>query len=271
VVELHRRIARSLAELGVAEVEVAWVLGSGLGAVADRLAAPRSIPFSEVDGMPVGKVPGHAGRFVIGTVAGTRVLVQQGRVHRYEGWSDEEVCGSVRALAELGCRALVLTNAAGGLRPGWPLPSLMIVTDHIDLQGGAGLRGAGGPRAVSRRPPYDPEFGTALLRASAESGETLASGVYAGVLGPSYETPAEVAMLAWMGADAVGMSTVREASAARAVGMRVAAVSCVTNRAAGLAGEPLSHRDVLRAGELASEGLGSLLVRASPAIARLGA
>ena len=214
--------------------------------------------------MPRSTVPGHAGRFVIGSLGGERVLVQEGRVHLYEGWSARDVCGSIRGFADLGCRAVVLTNAAGGLRPEWKPPLLMRLIDHIDLQGRAPLAsGAGG-----RGSPYDPELGEALGRAAEAVGVALAPGVYAGVLGPAYETPAEIRMLTWMGADAVGMSTVLEAQVARASGLRVAALSCVTNLGAGIGEDRPSHEEVVRAGAAMAEPFASLLAHAIPRIAR---
>lgn len=240
------------------------VLGSGLGGFAQCLEREREVPFAEVDGMPESSVPGHSGRFLVGTVGGERVLVQSGRVHLYEGWTARDVCASVSALASLGCGAIVLTNAAGGIRGAFEPPVLMRLVDHIDLQGAQPLaRGQGG-----RGSPYDPSLGEAFDRAAEVVGVALARGVYAGVRGPSYETPAEIRMLAWMGADAVGMSTVAEAQSARASGMRVAAVSCITNLAAGVGGEFLSHEEVLRAGSAATERFRSLFEHALPRIVR---
>lgn len=261
--EASGSLARSLAEHGVEGARIAVVLGSGLGGFSRCLQGGRAVPFAGIDGMPGSSVPGHAGRFVIGTIAGEGVLVQEGRVHLYEGWRVRDVCASVRAFAELGVRALVLTNASGSLRPAWKPPLLMRITDHIDRQGATPLApGEGGCGS-----PYDPGLGAALDRAAGEAGVALERGVYAGLLGPAYETPAEVAMLAWMGADAVGMSTVREAQAARAAGLRVAAISCVTNLAAGLGLNALSHEEVVRAGAEATDRIVSLLVRAVPRIA----
>lgn len=262
--ETTERISRSLAELGFEGARISVVLGSGLGGFSRRLERDREVPFAEVDGMPKSSVPGHAGRFVIGTIEGERVLVQEGRVHLYEGWSVRDVCGSIRAFADLGCRALVLTNAAGGLRPTWKPPILMRLTDHIDRQGSTPLA----PGEGGRGSPYDPALGDALDRAAEAAGVVLARGVYAGLLGPSYETPAEIRMFAWMGADAVGMSTVREAQMARASGLRVAAISCITNLAAGIGVDVLYHEDVVRAGAAATEQVASLLAHAVPRVAR---
>ncbi|MBM3975460.1 MAG: purine-nucleoside phosphorylase [Planctomycetes bacterium] len=261
------RLAASMRAQGLAGCELALVLGSGLGAFGERLADARSVPFDALDGMPGSAVPGHAGRFLHGTIGGARVLLQQGRAHLYEGWSPEQVTRSVRAFAALGCRALVLTNAAGGLRREWEPGSLMRLTDHINLQGRAPLRAAERAAACA----YDARAGAELDRAAQEAGVRLERGVYAALLGPSYETPAEIRMLGALGADAVGMSTVAEAAVGHAVGLRVAAISCITNHAAGISGEPLSHSEVVETGKQASARFARLLERALPALARAAA
>lgn len=258
------RLSRSLAKHGLHGARIAIVLGSGLGEVSRRLAAARVVPFTEIDGMPRSAVPGHAGRFVIGEIEGVPVLVQEGRVHLYEGWNAMDVCASVRGITELGCRCIVLTNASGGIRPGWAPPLLMRITDHIDRQGTTALERS----EAGCGSPYDRALGSAIDHAAEEARVSLERGVYAGLLGPSYETPAEVRMLAWMGADAVGMSTVCEAQAAHASGARVAAISCVTNLAAGIGEGSLSHDEVIRAGAQSAEAIASLLVRAVPRLAR---
>jgi purine-nucleoside phosphorylase len=257
--ELEQLLA-ALRALDLEGVELAFVLGSGLGAFADCLGDARRIPYERIEGMPRSTVPGHAGALVVGELSSARVLVQQGRAHLYEGRSPREVSRAVRAFARLGCRAVVLTNAAGGLVRDWPPGTLMRVRDHINLQGATPLElhelGVG---AV-----YDEELGRALERGAADAGVALASGVYAGLRGPSYETPAEVALLRAIGADAVGMSTVLEALAARAEGARVAAVSLISNAAAGTTGAPLAHEEVVAAGREAAGRFCSLLERATP-------
>lgn len=254
------RLAADLAQRGVSDFDLAFVLGSGLGAFAERLEDPLVVPFEELGDMPGSAVPGHAGRFVLGMLGDARVLVQQGRVHLYEGWHAQEVTRPVRALARLGCKAVVLTNAAGGLVEGWPIPCLMRLTDHLNLQGTTPLT-----RAESGRGnPYDAELGECLDRAAEEQGLTLQRGVYAGLLGPSYETPAEIRLLASMGAHAVGMSTVCEALAADAAGLRVAAISCISNPAAGIAAAPLNHAEVVEAGQAIADDFGELLRAAVP-------
>jgi purine-nucleoside phosphorylase len=290
-------LVEELEPLGVGEARLAVVLGSGLGDFARRLDRARSIPYAELRGMPASTVPGHAGRLVLGELAGVRLVVQEGRRHRYEGARVEEVTRAVRAFAALGVGGLLLTNAAGGLRPEWTLPALMRVLDHVDLQAGrrpgfsfeTGAVGrsnvahrrlqlpVGSDRSSGRRggpdgdcAVYDADAGRAIDLAAKEAGIPIVHGIYAGLLGPSYETPAEIRMLRWLGADAVGMSTVAEAAAARLAGMRVAAVSCITNPAAGIASGPLSHAEVVAAGASAAERFAALLEAALPRFAALG-
>lgn len=257
------RLAESLRRRGVHDVPLAFVLGSGLGAFAERLEDPVAIPFAELDAMPRSAVPGHAGRFVLGRIGGVRVIAQQGRVHLYEGWSVSAVARSTRALARIGCQAVVLTNAAGGLRREWMPGTLMRIADHVNLQGVTPLE----RREAGSVAPYDEALGLALDAAAGDAGVALECGVYAGLPGPSYETPAEIRMLRWMGADAVGMSTVCEALAARAAGLRVAAISCITNLAAGIGASPPSHDEVLAAGREAAGRFTRLLERAVPRLA----
>lgn len=264
VLERAADLAQELKARGAAEAELAFVLGSGLGAFAERLAEPEVIPFESLQNMPRSAVPGHAGAFVLGRVGDVRVLVQQGRVHLYEGWSAFEATRSVRAFADLGLRAIVLTNAAGCLRREWPVPGLMRLDDHIARLGSVGLLGGEGRRGR----PYDEELGAALDDAARDEGITLQRGTYVGLLGPSYETPAEIRMLAREGASAVGMSTVAEASVAHACGMRVAAVSCLSNLGAGLSAGPLSHDEVVEAGREVAESFIALLTRATPELAQ---
>jgi purine-nucleoside phosphorylase len=254
------RLVESLRAVGVADVELALVLGSGLGVFAYRLSNARSIPFQEIDRMPQSSVPGHEGRLVVGDVRGHRVVVQQGRVHLYEGYPAETVTRSVRAYAALGCRGLVLTNAAGGLRADWEPGTLMRITDHVNRQACSPLVAG----EVARGSPYDPELARDLDEAATAAGVKLERGVYVGNLGPTYETPAEVRMLRDFGGDAVGMSTVAEAIAARAGGMRVAAVSTITNYAAGIIDARLDHEEVIAVGKRVSERFCALLEEAVP-------
>jgi purine-nucleoside phosphorylase len=248
-------LAVRLERAGAGGARIAIVSGSGLGTLGGALREPRAIPFGALPGMPQSAVAGHAGRFLVGDWSGERVLVQEGRVHLYEGWSARAVTLAVRALAVLGVERLVLTNSAGGLHAWWPGGTLMRVVDHVNLQGAAALeRGQRGPAHV-----WDPELGLGLERAAARAGIRLERGVYAGLFGPSYETPSEVRALARLGLDAVGMSTVLEACAGAAAGLRVAGLSCITNPASGLGEAAPCHEDVLRAAHAAAAELARLL------------
>ena len=266
-----KSLISALEQVGAAEARVALVLGSGLGAFADDLGDAQASPFTDLPGMPRSAVPGHAGRIVIGTLPGSgahdkpvKVLVQQGRVHLYEGWTPEEVTRSVRAYAALGIGCLVLTNAAGGLRRDWSVPTLMRIEDHINLQGVTAL----GPGERASGSPYGSQLATLLMEAAEESGVTLHSGVYAALTGPTYETPSEIRMLTKIGADAVGMSTAQEACAAHAAGLPVAAISCITNAAAGHSAGPLNHEEVVEAGRQIAADFSRLLANAVPRLAQ---
>ena len=236
------------------------VLGSGLGSLVDEVDAILSVPYEEIPGMPVSTVSGHAGRFVFGRLAGRRVLVAQGRVHLYEGRTAEEVTAAVRFMDALGVKKLVLTNAAGSLRADFAPGTWMMLSDHLNLTGTSPL--LGGANFVDMTAVYSPDLRAHFSRLAAEEKIALHEGVYAGLLGPQYETPAEVRMLRTLGADAVGMSTVLEAIQARALGMEVAAFSCLTNMAAGLSTGALDHGEVLATGRAAAEQLVRLLARA---------
>lgn len=243
--------------------EVALVLGSGLGALADALAEPTVIPYAELEGLASSSVVGHAGRLLCGRWGGLRVAVMQGRVHLYEGHSPDRVVLGLRSLIRLGARMVVLTNAAGGIRDGFEPGTLMLIEDHLNLTGTSCLLGpndeALGPRFPALNDAYDPTL-RALARSAAERhGLRLEAGVYAGLLGPAYETPAEVRMLRVLGADAVGMSTVLETIAARHMGARCLGISCITNRAAGLASTAPSHHEVEAAARAAHASLKQLL------------
>jgi purine-nucleoside phosphorylase len=236
-----------LGDLGAHSPHIGVVLGSGLGGFADALREPRRVPYAELSGMPEPAVSGHAGNLCLGLVGDVRVACLQGRAHLYEGHSVERVVFGVRLLAALGCRAVLLTNAAGGigdfLKPG----DLMLITDHLNLSGVNPLVGPapdGLPRFPDMTTAYCPELRAAARSAAAHAAVELAEGIYASMLGPSYETPAEVRMLGLLGAHAVGMSTVPEVLALRQEGVRVGAVSCITNLAAGRSGALLDHAEV---------------------------
>ena len=243
------------------------VLGSGLGVLAEAMEAMLRVPYASIPGFPRSTVEGHAGALVVGRLAGVEVAAMAGRFHLYEGWSAAQVALPVRALAAIGTPLLVLTNAAGGLRPGMAAGDLMLVSDHLNLTGANPLTGAsvaGETRYPDLSAAYDPESRRIFRAAALAARVPLLEGVYAGLPGPSYETPAEIRMLRRLGADAVGMSTVTEVVAARAMGMRVAAISCITNLASGLGEGPLSHEEVLEAGAAARDRLTRLISAALP-------
>ena len=255
---------------------VGVVLGSGLGAFADRLERQVVVPYEEIPGFPISRVAGHAGRLVVGELGGpggaVTVATMQGRVHAYEGWSAAEVAFGARVLCALGVRALLVTNAAGGINPDYGAGELVRLTDQLNLTGLNPLCGPNddrlGPRFPDMSEPYDRRLGALLDEAARETGAPLRQGVYAGVLGPSYETPAEVRMLRALGADLVGMSTVHEVIAARHLGVPVAGVSVVTNLASGLSAARLTHEEVQAVAARVRERLEALLVAFLPRAAR---
>jgi len=244
---------------------VALVLGSGLGGLADLVAEPVAIPFAELPGWPAASAPGHAGRLLLGRLEGVPVACLQGRLHMYEGLEALQVIEPALLMGRLGARVLVLTNASGGVDPSFEAGTLMLVTDHLNLTGRSPLAGPNddtlGPRFLDLTAVYDPVLRGRIRQAADAEGVTLAEGVYAGLLGPTYETPAEVRMLGLLGAHAVGMSTVMEAIGARYVGMRVVAVSLVTNKGAGISATPLTHEEVLVAANEAGPRLARVLAR----------
>ena len=229
-------------------VDVAMVLGSGLGDCANGLEDANAIPYGEIPHMPLSSVQGHAGNLVVGLKAGKRIVAMQGRAHLYEGNSPNEVAFGVRLMATLGAKTLIVTNAAGGIRPGLEPGTLMAITDQLNLTGQSSLVGPNddtqGPRFPDMTNAFDPTLIEVAGTVATHQGFALERGVYAGLLGPAYETPAEVRMLRTLGADAVGMSTVLEVLAARHMGLRVLGVSCISNLAAGIAKGPLSHEEV---------------------------
>lgn len=231
---------------------VGMVLGSGLGSLVDRVEEDRRVAFPDA-GLPASKVPGHEGVFVFGRLGGVEVVVMRGRVHLYEGHDAAAVTAGVRWMAEQGVEEIILTNAAGSLEPENPPGSWMMLEDHLNLTGTSPLEG--GPNFVDMSEIYDVEWRKQMAAVAKKSGLKLAQGVYAGLRGPQYETPAEVRMLGRLGADAVGMSTVLEAIQAKALGMRVLGLSCLTNYAAGLPGALLDHGDVMETGQGAARAM----------------
>ncbi|HEV2803184.1 MAG TPA: purine-nucleoside phosphorylase [Pyrinomonadaceae bacterium] len=250
------------------EVRTGLVLGSGLGAFADDLEDAVAIPYEEIPGFARSTVEGHAGRLVVGRVAGVTVVVQQGRFHFYEGYALEEVTFPVRVLGLLGIKSLVLTNAAGGLNNSFKQGALMLISDHLNLMGVNPLRGANDERFGARFPDmsevYDREFQEAAVSEAQAMEIELKRGVYAALTGPSYETPAEIRMLRALGADAVGMSTVPEAIVARHMGVKVLGISCITNMAAGVLDRPIDHAEVMETGEQVRVVFTELLRRTIP-------
>jgi len=250
------------------------VLGSGLGGLADRLEGAVAIPFADLPGWPAATAPGHAGRLVLGRLEGVPVVALQGRFHLYEGHPAGLVVQPVLLMGRLGAQAVLLTNAAGGIDPAFRAGTLMIIRDHLNLTGVSPLLGSNderlGPRFPDLTRAWSPRLQEMLRRAAAGVGTDLAEGVYAQLLGPNYETPAEVRMLGLLGASAVGMSTVVEAIAARWAGLELAGLSLITNQAAGVTGEPLTHEEVLAAGAAAGPRMEALVRRFAGLLAAEG-
>ena len=251
--------------------KIALVLGSGLGAFADELTASVKIPYEKIPGFPRSTAVGHAGRLVIGNTGGIAVAAMQGRVHAYEGYSAHEVGFPMRVLGRLGIRAVILTNAAGGINLEYKQGALVILRDHINLQGTNPLIGHNderfGPRFPDMTQAYWKSYRQAALVEAKRLGIEVHEGVYAALSGPSYETPAEIRYLRTIGADLVGMSTVPETIVARHMGLRVLGISCVTNMAAGILDQPLDHREVIETGERVKSQFIALLRAVIPGIA----
>jgi len=242
---------------------VGVVLGSGLGDFADAVEEPVAVPYGEIPGWPVSTAIGHAGELVLGSFGGVPVAVMKGRAHLYEGHAADRVVFGVRVLGRLGVRSLVLTNACGAIDPDVPPGRLVAVSDHLNLQGTSPLVGPNDDSLGSRFPDlsdaYDPDYRRVAHEAAERLGLELGDGVYAAWLGPAFETPAEIRMMRALGADLVGMSTVPEVIAARHMGIRCLALSCVTNAAAGVTAEPIDHERVLEVGARAAGDLIALL------------
>ena len=237
--------------------ELAIILGSGLNVLVSQTDAQESINYSEFDDLPKPSVPGHTGRFVLGKLGNTRVVFAQGRVHLYEGHTARQITAGIRILAAAGIKRIILTNAAGVANQSFPPGSWMMITDHINLTGTTPLLGSA--QFIDLTEVYSKTWRGEFSYAAKGEGIMLHEGVYAGLLGPQYETPAEVRMLRQLGADAVGMSTVLEAIQARALGIEVIGFSCLTNWAAGIGATPLSHEEVLETGKHAAETFVRLL------------
>ncbi len=282
---LHARLAYALAWIRGrtdARPRAGVVLGSGLGGFAAQLTGAVVIPYENIPEFPVSRVPGHAGRLVMGELRGpggaVTVAALQGRVHGYEGWKAEDVAFGARVLALLGARLLVVTNASGGIDPALAPGDLVAIEDHLNLAGANPLTGQNDERLGTRFPDmthaYDPSLRQLLVDVAARQGVSLRSVVYACMAGPSYETPAEIRMIRTLGGDVVGMSTVPEVLAARHMGVPVVGISLVANRAAGFAGAPLSHAEVsavaLREGERLSKIVAAFLPEAVEQVERRG-
>lgn len=251
--------------------KIALVLGSGLGAFANEFTKATKIPYAKIPHFPRSTATGHAGQLVLGNVDGIAVAAMQGRVHLYEGYSAKEVAFPVRVFARMGVRAVILTNAAGGIRKEFTQGRLVVLSDHINLQGANPLSGPNdemfGPRFPDMTTAYDKQFREIARAQGSALDVELGQGVYAALAGPNYETPAEIAFLRTIGADLVGMSTVPEVLAARHSGIRVLGISCVTNAAAGVLDQPLDHNEVLRTGERVKDQFIALLRGILPRIA----
>ncbi|MGB7729831.1 MAG: purine-nucleoside phosphorylase [Candidatus Acidiferrum sp.] len=251
--------------------KIALVLGSGLGAFADQFANAVRIPYAKIPNFPQSTAVGHAGQLVVGAVDGVEVVGMQGRVHLYEGYSAQDVAFPIRVFARMGVKAVILTNAAGGIKNDFTQGRLVVISDHINLQGANPLIGSNdeqfGPRFPDMSTAYDKKFRELTLAEGRLLGINLDEAVYAALSGPSYETPAEIRYLRAIGADLVGMSTVPEVIAARHSGIRVLGISCVTNAAAGILDQPLDHNEVLQTAERVKNQFIGLLRAVIPDIA----
>src|SRR5678816_155304 len=265
--EHANRIIRSRTTV---EPRIAVVLGSGLGGFADDFDEAVAIPYEDIPGFVRSTAQGHAGRLVIGKIDSVPVLAMQGRVHYYEGYSLEEVTFPVRTFGLLGVKTLVLTNAAGGINVQLTQGALMVISDHLNLMGVNPLRGPNddrfGPRIPDMSTVYSAELQALVIDEAKAIGVEVRRGIYGALSGPSYETPAEIHLLRYLGADAVGMSTVPEAIVARHMGLEVLGISCITNMAAGISDVPINHEEVMATGDLVRETFADLLRRVIGAI-----
>jgi len=257
------KLAAEAVRKACGEADIAVILGSGLGGYEEVLIDPHTISYEKIPGFPTSTVPGHAGKFVVGTVKSRRVLVMSGRFHHYEGHGLDAVTMPIRVMALLGVKTLIITNAAGGVNTAFSAGDLMLITDFINLAGKNPLRGknldAFGPRFPDMSDAFDPELREIAMQRAQRHSIRLQQGVYCWMNGPSYETPAEIRMVRALGGDAVGMSTVPEVIVARHCGMRVVGISAITNMAAGVLDQPINHEEVLTMGELIREDFRTLL------------
>jgi len=267
---LAETAAQSVLQRTPLRPRIGLVLGSGLGSFADSLTEAAKIPFHEIPGFPRSTAIGHAGQMVIGNAGSVPVAVMQGRVHLYEGYSPQEVAFPTRVFGRMGIRSVILTNAAGGINLTYKQGALVVISDHINLQGNNPLAGPNDDRFGLRFPDmthaYDKSYRALAREEARKLGMSLHEGVYAALLGPSYETPAEIRYLRTIGADLVGMSTAFEVIAARHMGIKVLAISCVTNMAAGILDQPLSHQEVMETGERVKTSFEALLRAVLPRI-----
>lgn len=251
--------------IGEDKIDIAIVLGSGLGGLAEELENPVFIPYGDIPHFPVSTVPGHKGRLVVGTLEGKRVVCMQGRFHYYEGWTLQQVVYPVQTFKVLGIENLFLTNAAGCVNTEWKPGDLMVISDHIKLMGDSPMRGANcdelGDRFFDMSSTWSKELQNTAHEAASAIGLSLRSGVYMLFGGPQFETPAEVRLSRLLGADAVGMSTVPEAIAASQMHMNTLGISCLTNMAAGILDQPLNHEEVLETGERVRTSFTALVKR----------
>jgi purine-nucleoside phosphorylase len=250
--------------------KIGLILGSGLGAFADSLANSTRVPYAQIPAFPRSTAIGHAGQMVIGNVGNIPVAAMKGRAHLYEGYSAQEIAFPIRVLGRMGIRAVILTNAAGGINLKYQQGALVLIKDHINLQGHNPLVGPNDDRFGVRFPDmthaYTKAYAKAAQEQAAKLGLSLEDGIYAALLGPSYETPAEIRYLRTIGADLVGMSTVAEVIAARHMGIKVLAISCVTNMAAGILDQVLSHQEVMETGDKVRGQFEALLQAVLPTI-----
>ena len=260
-------------KIGSFEPKIALVLGSGLGPLAETMEVEVKVPYGDIPGMPVSTVPGHQGQFLFGYIGGVPVVCMQGRLHYYEGYDVHDVVLPTRIMGLLGAKVLFLTNAAGGLDPAMDTPTLMIIRDHMMFMFPNPLIGPNldqlGPRFPDMTNVYEPAIREIFRRKGAELEIPMSEGVYCQLTGPTFETPFEVKLLGSLGAGAVGMSTACEAAAARHMGMKVCGISCITNKGAGITGNPLTHEEVVEAGNRIGAKFSALVAACIPEIAKL--